>query len=132
MNSILLMVRIRHYSKQYFTENVTETKCNTSESPDKINLIKVKEEQQHYLDAIKGMDVKQDHVTAMMFAAKQMGIQEGMRKYKDEGKASAIKEIINLTDNDCFGETEYEKLSQEAKDKALPILMFMVASSRSN
>jgi hypothetical protein len=87
-----------YYSKQYFTENVTETKCNTSESPDKINLIKVKEEQQHYLDAIKWMDVEQDDVTAMMFAAKQMSIQEGMRKYKDEGKASAMKEIINLTE----------------------------------
>jgi hypothetical protein len=115
-----------YYSKQYFTENVTETNYNTSESPEKINLIKVKEEQQHYLDAIKWMDVEPDNVTAMMFAAKQMSIQEGMRKYKDEGKASAIKEIINLTDNGCFGETEYEKLSQEAKDKALPILMFMV------
>jgi hypothetical protein len=37
-----------------------------------------------------------------------------------------MKEIISLTDNDCFGETEYKKLSQEAKDKALPILMFKV------
>jgi hypothetical protein len=37
-----------------------------------------------------------------------------------------MKEIINLTDNDCFDETEYEKLSQDAEDKALPILMFMV------
>ena len=72
------------------------------------------------------MDVETDDVTAMMFAAKQMSIQQGMKKYKEEGKASAMKEIINLTDNDCFGETEYEKLSQDAKDKALPILMFMV------
>jgi hypothetical protein len=72
------------------------------------------------------MDVEQEDITAMMFAAKQTSIQEGMRKYKDEGKASAMKEIITLTDNDCFGETTYKKLSQEAKDKALPILMFMV------
>ena len=115
-----------YYSNQYFTENVTETTCNTSESPNKINLIKVKEEQQHFVEAIKWMDVEPDDITAMMFAAKQMSIQEGMKKYKDEGKASAMKEIINLTDNNCFGETEYEKLSQEAKDKALPILMFMV------
>jgi hypothetical protein len=115
-----------YYTNQYFTENVTETTCNTSESPAKINLIKVKEEQQHYLDAMKWMDVEQEDITAMMFAAKQMSIQEGMKKYKEEGKASAMKEIINLTDNDCFGETEYEKLSQDAKDKALPILMFMV------
>ena len=115
-----------YYSDQYFVDNVTETTFNSDESPDKINLIKVKEEHQHYLDAITWMDVEQQDITGMMFAAKQMSIQEGMRKYKDEGKASAMKEIINLTDNDCFGETVYEKLSQDAKDKALPILMFMV------
>ena len=115
-----------YYSNQYFTENVTETTCNTSESPNKINLIKVKEEHQHYLDAIKWMDVEPNDITAMMFAAKQMSIQQGIKKYKDEGKASAMKEIINLTDNDCFGETVYEKLTQQFKDKALPILMFMV------
>jgi hypothetical protein len=115
-----------YYNNQYFVEDVTETSYSTSESPDKINLITVKEEYQHYLDAITWLDVEQEDITAMMFAAKQMSIQEGMKKYKDEGKASAMKEIINLTDNDCFGETDYEKLSQEAKDKALPILMFMV------
>jgi hypothetical protein len=38
----------------------------------------VKEEQQHYLDAMKWMDVEQEDITAMMFAAKQMSIQEGM------------------------------------------------------
>ena len=115
-----------YYSNQYFVDNVTETTYKSSESKDKISLVKVKEEYQHYLDAITWMDVEQEDITAMMFAAKQMSIQEGMKKYKEEGKASAMKEIINLTDNDCFGETEYEKLSQEAKDKALPILMFMV------
>ena len=72
------------------------------------------------------MDVGQHDIVAMMFAAKQMSIQEGMKRYKDEGKASAMKEILNLTENDCFGETDYSKLSQEAKDKALPILMFMI------
>jgi hypothetical protein len=75
-----------YYSNQYFTENVTETTCNTSESPDKINLIKVKEEQQHYLNAIKWMDVKPDDVTAMMFAAKQMSIQDGMKNLRMKAK----------------------------------------------
>jgi hypothetical protein len=115
-----------YYNDQYFVDNVTETSFQNDESPDRISLIKVKEEYQHFIDAITWMDVEQNDITAMMFAAKQMSIQEGMRKYKDEGRASAMKEIINLTDNDCFGETKYEELSQEAKDKALPILMFMV------
>jgi hypothetical protein len=65
----------------------------------------VKEEYQQFIEAVKWMDVEPDDITAMMFAAKQMSIQEGMKKYKDEGKASAMKEIINLIDNDCFGET---------------------------
>jgi hypothetical protein len=33
----------------------------------------------------------------MMFATKQMSIQEGMRKYKEEGKELAMKETLNLT-----------------------------------
>ena len=72
------------------------------------------------------MDVGQHDITAMMFAAKQMSIQEGIKRYKDEGKSPAMNEIINLTENDCCGETDYSKLDQEAKDKAIPILMFMI------
>ena len=72
------------------------------------------------------MDVDQDDIVAMMFAMKQMSIQEGMRKYKDEGKSSGMKEILNLTQNDYFGETDYNTLNQDAKDKVLPILMFMI------
>ena len=72
------------------------------------------------------MDVGQDDIVAMIFATKKMSIEEGMRKYKDEGKSSAMKEILNLTENDCFGEMDYNTLNQEAKNKALPILMFMI------
>jgi hypothetical protein len=115
-----------YYSNQYFTENVQSTMYKSDESQDNINLLKVKDEQQHYVEAMKWLDVDQGDIAAMMFATKQMSIQEGMRKYKDEGKESAMKEILNLTGNDCFGEIEYSKLSQDDKDKALPILMFMV------
>ena len=39
----------------------------------------------------------------------------------------AIKEIRNLAvKNECFGELDYSTLTQEMKDKALPLLMFMV------
>ena len=75
---------------------------------------------------MKWLDVDQGDITAMVFATKQMSIQEGMRKYKDEGKDSAMKVLNNLTGNDCFGEVDYDKISQDDKDKALPILMFMV------
>jgi hypothetical protein len=115
-----------YYSNQYFTENVQQTVYNDDTSKDNINLVKVKEEYQHYVETMQWMDVDQGDITGMMFATKQMSIQEGMRKYKEEGKESAMKEILNLTGNDCFGEIEYNNLSQEDKDKALPILMFMV------
>jgi hypothetical protein len=115
-----------YYSNQYFTESVQRTMYKSDESSDSINLLKVKEEHQHYVEAIKWLDVDQGDITAMMFATKQMSIQEGMRKYKDEGKESAMKEILNLTGNDCFGEMDYNKLSQAGKDKVLPILMSMV------
>ncbi|OEU08874.1 hypothetical protein FRACYDRAFT_249219 [Fragilariopsis cylindrus CCMP1102] len=115
-----------YYSDQYFTQHVQQTIKETDKSDDSINLVKVKEEYQHYVEAIKWLDVDQGDITGMMFATKQMSIQEGMRKYKDEGKDSAMKEIKNLTGNDCFGEVDYDKISQDDKDKALPILMFMV------
>ena len=53
-------------------------------------------------------------------------IQEGIKRYKDEGKSSTMKEIINLIENDCFGETDYSNPSQEVNDKTLQILMFMI------
>lgn len=47
-------------------------------------------------------------------------------KYGDEGKASAMKEIQNLTQNECFDKITYNKLTQEMKDHALLFLMFMI------
>ena len=115
-----------YYSDQYFTKNVQQTIKETDKSDTTINLVKVKEEYQHYVESMKWLDVDQGDITAMVFATKQMSIQEGMRKYKDEGKDLAMKEIKNLTGNDCFGEVDYDKISQDDEDKALPILMFMV------
>ena len=38
-----------------------------------------------------------------------------------------MKETRNLAEkHDCFGETEYESLTEEMKSKALTLLMFMV------
>ena len=84
------------------------------------------EEYSHYVEALQWLEFKQEEITRMIYAAKQMSVQEGVCKYGSEGKESALIEIKNLTDNDCFGETKYEKLMQEQKDRALPILMFMV------
>ena len=40
-----------------------------------------------------------------------------------------MKEIKNLTGNECFGEVENKILTQEMNDQALPILMFMIMKS---
>ena len=71
-------------------------------------------------------EMKQGDAAGIMFAEKQTSIQKGIKEYKEEGKASAMKEILNLTGNDCFGETYYENLTQDDKDSALPILMIMI------
>ena len=68
----------------------------------------------------------------MMFKTEQMSVQQGIHKYGEEGKKSAMKEIENLTDNECFGEIDYNSIAQEMKDKALPILMFMIIKRNGN
>jgi len=56
-----------------------------------------------------------------------MSIQEGIKRYGQKGKNSVMKEIKNLDEkNSCFGEIRYETLTQLMKDKALPLLLFMV------
>lgn len=83
------------------------------------------EEYQLHVDTLQWLELDEDVITGMMFAAKQTSIQQGVKKHGQEAKKSVMKEIVNLTQNDCFGETEYESLSQEDKDKAMPISMFM-------
>ena len=63
----------------------------TSETSHKIKVIKKKQEYQHDLDALNWIDMGQQDIVGMMFAVKQMSIQEGMKRYKDEGKASTMK-----------------------------------------
>jgi hypothetical protein len=54
-------------------------------------------------------------------------MQSGIKRCREKGKVSAMKEIWNLTiKNDCFREVEYESLTPAMKDKALPMLMFIV------
>ena len=68
-----------------------------------------------------------NEILELCFKQEQMSIQRGIRKYGDKEKVSAIKKIKNLTaKNDCFGKIEYSTITQEIKDKALPVLMFMV------
>ena len=115
-----------YYSDQFFTDDISieETTIETN-TYDKIESLE-EDELQHYAEALVWLDYKFDEVTDLVFAAKQYSINAGVKKYGAEGKESAVKEINNLLKNECFGETDYDKLTQEQKDRALPILMFMI------
>ena len=80
-----------------------------------------------YHEALDWLGFRQNEIVELSFKAQQWSVQQGIRKFGDEGKKSAMKEIKNLAvKNNCFGEVDYKSLSQEKKDKALPVLMFMV------
>jgi len=62
-----------------------------------------------------------------------MSIQEGIKRYGQKGKDSVMKKIQNLAEkNEYFCEIEYDSLTQEMKDKALPLLLFMVMKRNSD
>ena len=53
-------------------------------------------------------------------------MQSGIKKFGDDGKESAMKEIRNIAiKNNWFGKLEHEQMTEEQKKKALPLLMFM-------
>ena len=64
----------------------------------------------------------------MVYKVSTMRVKQGIKQqHQQEAKNSAIKEIRNLVvENKYVGEISYKTLTQELKDKALLILMFMV------
>ena len=113
------------YGSTNFAEDITVTELETPELDVAISACDA-EEYALYVEALEWFEFDQDEISSMVFKAKQMNIQQGIKKFGDDGKRSALKEIENLTGNECFGEIEYEELTDEMKDKALPILMFMI------
>ena len=75
------------------------------------------------------IDCQLDEVKGLCCKTERLSMQSGVKKYGDEGKKSALKEMKNLVvKNDCFGEVEYESLTEEMKKRSLLLLMFMVLS----
>jgi len=57
----------------------------------------------------------------------QLSIQSGVTKYGEESKKLALTEMKNLVvKNDCFKEVDYATLTEEMKNKALLLLIFMM------
>jgi len=115
------------YQDSYFREDIEETKLNVGNYSEFVERWDDKDQYQLYHEALDWLGFRQNEIVELSFKAQQWSVQQGIRKFGDEGKKSAMKEIKNLAvKNNCFGEVDYKPLSQEQKDKALPILMFMV------
>ena len=81
---------------------------------------------QLYAEALDWVDYNSKEIHALVYKASTMSVKEGIRKHGKEAKALALKEARNLVGNECFGEINQSTLTQAMKDKALPILMFMI------
>ena len=78
-------------------------------------------------EALKWLDFKEGEIEGTCFKKEQYSIQKGIKKFDKKVKMSAMKEICNLASKIYFfGEVDYDKLSQEMKDKALFILMLVI------
>ena len=91
-----------------------------------------KDEYQLYVEALQWFDHDFNEIEGMMFKAETMSIQKGIKQFGEIGKDSARKEIENLLGNECFGEIDFATITQEMKDQALPMLMFMIMKRNGN
>ena len=90
------------------------------------------DEYQLYVEALQWFDHDFNEIDGMMFKAETMSIQKGIKQFGEIGKDSARKEIDNLLGNECFGEINFASITQEMKDQALPMLMFMIMKRNGN
>ena len=84
------------------------------------------QEYQLYTEALEWYDYSPREIEELVYKTSTMSVKEGIRRHGKEAKSSALKEVRNLVMNECFGEIDYNTITDEMKDKALPILMFMV------
>ena len=113
------------YSSGFFADGVVVTNLEKPSFDEKIERVEV-DHYALYTEALEWFEFNLEECAGMVFKAQQMNVKQGIKEYGDDGKASALKEIDNLTSNECFGEIEYDRLTQTQKDRALPILMFMI------
>ena len=76
---------------------------------------------------MKWLDYNNDEIDGLCLKTEQCSVQQGVKLHGDKGKELAMKEMRSLAlKNKCFDEINYDSLTQEQKDRALPLLMFMV------
>ena len=111
-------------TSNYFVEGVTRTELEIPTFEEKIT--RESEHYSLYVEALQWFGFDMVESSGMAFKTQHLNVKQGIKQFGDDGKQSAMKEIENLTSNECFGETDYDKLTQTQKDRALPILMFMI------
>ena len=78
-------------------------------------------------EAIQQLHFKGDEIEVLSFKIEKCIIQKGIKKFGEKGNALTMNETSNLSiKNDYFGEVDYDKLSQEMKDKAFPVFMLII------
>ena len=116
------------YRNSYFTDNI-KIDQHDGFQPAIDNIAKWDSDDQHqlYAESLKWLNFRSDEIDEFCFKAEHMSIKQGIKMHGQKGKDSVMKEIRNLAEkNECFKEVEYDSLSQEMKDRALPLLLFMV------
>ena len=93
------------YHSRFFLEGITVTCFDLPNHVEQIASLDIGQ-YQLYVEAFEWFEFDLKDLSSMVFKAKQMSIQEWIRRYGDDGKESAMKEIQNLTTNDCFDETK--------------------------
>ena len=117
-----------YYSESYFSEEVDEVIQYTTEFEEKIERWDDEDQYQLYQEALNWIEYSFDEIKGMCFKTEQLSMQQGIRQYGEKGKAAVMKEIKGLAiKNDCFGELNYESMSEEEKKRVLPLLMFLTA-----
>ena len=114
-------------SNSYFSDEVIVDNVNSDKVDSTIERWDDHDQYQLYHEALQWLNYTGDEVEGLCLKTKQHSIQQGIKAFGEKGKESAMKEMKNLAiKNDCFDEVEYELLTDEQKNKALPMLMFMI------
>ena len=116
------------YSKSYFSNNIIEKMVKTIKVD--VPIMKQDEENQYqlYHEELQQIGYNFDKVEGLCLKTEQLSIQSRIKKYREKGKSSVMKEIRNLAEkNDCFKEVIYRRLIEEMKKRSMPILIFIMA-----
>ena len=92
------------------------------------------EQDQHQLhhEVLQRIRHNSDKIDRLHVRTKQCSAQKGIETLSENGKESAMKEMRNLVvKNSCFEEIDYNPLNDKQKNRALPVLIFMIMKRNS-